>query len=79
MTAIRVDLFEEAIISCIDRSECMHHPGEIVIPLNNETAHSGFSQRRMLIAVLLTSMAVAVVLPEAGGQTAKQPASQDVD
>ena len=79
MTAIRADLFEEAIVGCIDRSECMHQPGEIVIPLNNETAHSGFSQRRILIAVLLTLLAVAVALPGAGGQTAKPPASQDVD
>ncbi len=79
MTAIRADLFEEAIIGCIDRSECMHQPGEIVIPLNNQTAHSGFSQRQILIAVLLTLLAVAVALPGAGGQTAKPPASQDVD
>ena len=79
MTAIRADLYAAAVVGCIDRSECMHQPGEIVIQLNNKSAHSGFSQRRILIAVLLTLLAVAVALPGAGGQTAKQPASQDVD
>jgi VWFA-related protein len=50
-----------------------------MIQFNSKTAHTRFSRRRILIAVLLTLLAVAVALPGAGGQTAKQPASQDVD
>jgi VWFA-related protein len=46
---------------------------------NQNAKYSGFCKRRILIAVLLTLPAVAVPLAMAGGQTAKQPASQDVD
>jgi VWFA-related protein len=46
---------------------------------NDETAGARFSQRRILIAVLLTLLAVAIALPGADGQTVKQPASQGVD
>ncbi len=41
--------------------------------------YSRFYERRILIAGLLTLLSVAFSLPRAGGQTAKQPASQDVD
>ena len=50
-----------------------------MIQFNKRTARVRFSQRRIQVAVLSTLLAVAVALPGAGGQTAKQPASQDVD
>ncbi|MGA2339037.1 MAG: VWA domain-containing protein [Terracidiphilus sp.] len=50
-----------------------------MIQFNNKTAPAIFSRRPIPIAVLFTLLAVAVALPGAGGQTAKQPPSQDVD
>ncbi|MGO8935208.1 MAG: VWA domain-containing protein [Terracidiphilus sp.] len=63
----------------LERVKCIHHPGHIMIQFNKRTARVRFSQRRIQVAVLSTLLAVAVALPGAGGQTAKQPASQDVD
>jgi VWFA-related protein len=50
-----------------------------MIQFNKNAKNFGNYKRRILMAVLLTLLAVAVPLPRAGGQTAKQPASQDAD
>ena len=46
---------------------------------DKNSKYIGLYTRGILIAVLLILLAVAVSLPRAGGQTATQPASQDVD
>jgi hypothetical protein len=68
-----------SVFGRIDRLGWIHQPEVIMIQLNNKAALTRFSERRILIAVFLTLQAVAVALPGACGQTAKQPASQDVD